>query len=149
MICHVARLTRYAQKGENGEVVSNAVLITGAGMEGDFHAQGGERQISLLTAAARQWISAQKKQGLCFRRYKENILLDAASAAALASSTRLRIGEAVIEISGQGKHCFEECPLYKREEPCVLAGQNLFVKVIKGGAVRVGDAVETMPMGDA
>jgi MOSC domain-containing protein YiiM len=143
----VALLTRYAKKGENGEVVSNAALIAGAGMEGDFHASGGERQISLLTAQARQWINAQAAPGLCFRRYKENILIDEAPPAALVPGAMLRIGEAIIEISAQGKHCFEECHLFKRGEPCVLAGQNLFARVIQGGAVRVGDTVKVIQAG--
>jgi MOSC domain-containing protein YiiM len=145
----VASLTRYAKKCEAGEMIQNAVLAADAGMEGDFHAQGGGQQISLLTVEARRWMNAQAVPGLCFRRYKENILFESLPASFLKAGTRLRTGEAIIEISDEGKHCFEECSLFNRGEPCVLAGQNLFAQVIKSGVVRVGDSVETMQSGDA
>ena len=138
----VADLTRYAAKGVSGEKIQTVQLLEGLGMEGDFHASGGERQISLLFLEQRLWLEAQSVPGLCFKRYKENILLDAISPSALVQGTRVKIGEALVEISGVDKHCFQECPLFKQGQPCILAGQNLFAKVIHSGLVRVGDDVK-------
>jgi MOSC domain-containing protein YiiM len=137
----IIRLTRYAGKGVPGETLQCARLRAGLGMEGDCHAQGGERQISLLPLEARQWMDARAEPGLCFRRYKENILFD--GPASLAPGTRLRAGEAALEISARGKECFEECPLFRKERRCVLAGRNLFARVIRGGVARPGDRLET------
>jgi MOSC domain-containing protein YiiM len=138
----VAGLIRYGEKGTCGEVLESALLREGMGMEGDWHA-GGERQISLLPLELRRWIDAQTEPGLCFRRFRENILFEG-TAVSPAPGTRLRAGEAALEISAQGKHCFEDCPLFKRGS-CMLAGQNLFARVTKSGMVRIGDRLEIEP----
>jgi MOSC domain-containing protein YiiM len=137
----VVRLTRYAAKGAPGEPLQSARLRAGLGMEGDSHARGGDRQISLLSLGARQWIDARAEQGLCFRRFKENILFDGIDSP--PPGARLRAGEAEIEISAQSKECFEECPLFSRGRSCILPGQNLFARVIRGGLLRPGDRLET------
>ena len=144
----VLRLTRYAAKGVPGEALQNARLLVGLGMEGDFHAKddagtpAGERQLSLLSQEERRWMDSQAKPGLCFGRYKENILFDADLSPVLVPGTRLAVGEAVLEISDSGKHCFAQCPLFDQEQACILAGRSLFAKVIRGGLVRTGDCAE-------
>jgi len=144
----VLRLTRYVAKGVPGETVQNARLLAGLGMEGDFHAkddastQGGERQLSLLSQEERRWMVSQVKPGLCFGRYKENILFDTDLSSVIVPGTRLAVGEAVLEISDSGKSCFAQCPLFDQEQACILAGRSLFAKVIRGGLVRTGDCAE-------
>jgi len=140
----VLRLTRYRAKGVQGETAQAARFLAGLGMEGDFRAAGGERQVSLLSRGGREWMDAQTERGLCFGRYKENILLDAGPAFAPAPGARLSMGEAVLEISGAAKRCFGECPLRAREPACVLAGRSLFAKVVRGGIVRTGDCAEAL-----
>ncbi len=46
----LAAITRYAQKGAPGEKLTEAELVAGLGLPGDFH-QGGERQLSLLSVS--------------------------------------------------------------------------------------------------
>ena len=146
----IVKLTRYVAKGYPGEALESAMFLEGLGMEGDFHARGGERQLSLLSLQERQWMDAQAEPGLCFGRYKENILLD--TLPALAPGTKVHVGEAVLEITETGKHCFEECRLYRRgtsafglggrfSQGCMLAGRNLFAEVVKSGLVHIGDRV--------
>ena len=135
----IVKMTRYAAKGVSGEALESAVFLEGLGMEGDFHAQGGQRQLSLLSLQERQWMDAQAKPGLCFARYKENVLLD--TLPALAPGSQVKIGEAVLEITETGKHCFEECRLFSQGQSCILAGRNLFAKVVKSGLVHIGDRV--------
>jgi cyclic pyranopterin phosphate synthase len=138
----VAGLWRYAAKGSPGEKLQSARLVEGVGLEGDCHAAGGERQISLLTQDERQWINAQTRRGLCFDRYKENLLLDGVLPNVIAPGNNVKVGEAVIHISAIQKHCFEECPLSGRGPGCILAGQSLFAGVISSGIVQIGDPVE-------
>ena len=140
----IVKLTRYAAKGVPGEVLECARFLEELGIEGDFHARGGERQISLLSLEERQWMDAQLEPGLCFGRYRENILLDGIPPAVLVPGIRVMAGEAILEISDTGKHCFEECPLFSRGQSCVLAGRSLFAKVIHGGLVRKGDCVKEL-----
>ena len=138
----IVKLTRYAAKGAPGEIVESAQFIDSLGMEGDYHATGGQRQVSLLSLEDRLWMDAQAEPGLCFGRYRENILFDNIPPAVLAPGVRITTGKAVLEISDIGKHCFEACYLYRNGQSCVLAGRGLFAKVIRGGIVRKGDGVE-------
>jgi cyclic pyranopterin phosphate synthase len=138
---NVIELTRYSTKGAPGEKLEKARLLEGLGMEGDFYAKGGERQISLLSVKSRNWMEAQHEKGLCFGRYKENILFDGISADVFRAGDRLKTGEAVLEISSLNKHCHDECPLFNKGQKCILSGQSLFAKVIQGGYVRTGDRI--------
>ena len=138
----IERIKIYAAKGDAGTELAEARLIENLGLEGDRHAKGGERQISLLFA---ENLAAYKnEQGLCFARFKENIRVRTLEPAAVQQGTRLEIGaerQVVLEITGETKRCHEECPLYVAGKPCSLAGMNLFAKVMKGGVIRVGDGV--------
>jgi hypothetical protein len=42
-------------------------------MEGDLHATRGDRQISMLSAKAREWLLREKSDRMCFAAFKENI----------------------------------------------------------------------------
>jgi len=142
LLVTVLKLTRYAAKGAPGEEVRSARFLAGLGMEGDFHAQAGERQLSFLSTAERRWMGAQAEQGLCFGRYKENILFEAELSFAPAPGTKIAVGEVVLEICGSGKKCFVGCPLFDRGQACILAGRSLFAKVIRGGLVCAGDCAK-------
>ena len=115
-------------------------LLEGIGVEGDFH-QGGERQISLLSAEARRWMEAQKEKGLCFERFRENILIEGLSLEDLENGSLLFLGDAVLRISMRGKHCYDECALFSKGTPCRLSGCAVFAVVERGGTIAVGDNV--------
>ena len=140
----IIKLTRYKAKGIPGETLESVRLLAGQGMEGDFHAQGGDRQLSLLCMETSRWMDGQAEKGLCFDRYKENILLDGIESADLVPGIRLKIGEAFLEISDKhkSKECFKECTLFNSGQNCLLAGQNLFAMVIRSGLVKTGDLIE-------
>jgi cyclic pyranopterin phosphate synthase len=139
----IVRLTQYATKGDSGKKVQNARFIEGQGMEGDFHAVGGEKQVSLLSRNERQWIESQSLRGLCFGRYKENVLFDGIPLEAMVPGVKIAIGSAVLMISDTGKLCFKECPLFDCGQNCILAGRNLFAKVIRSGNAAAGDPFES------
>ena len=135
----------YTVKGEAGKELAEARLIENLGLEGDRHAKGGERQISLLFSECRDQMSTRNEQGLCLARFRENISIRFLDPAAIKPGIRLAAGEAeqqaVLEITGETKHCHEECTLYEAGKLCSLAGLNLFAKVVKGGVIRAGDEV--------
>jgi cyclic pyranopterin phosphate synthase len=139
----VVSLTQYTAKGDPGKRVQNARFIEGQGMEGDFHAVGGEKQVSLLSCGERQWIESQSLRGLCFGRYKENVLFDGILPEVMIPGVKIAIGGAVLMISDTGKHCFKECPLFDTRQNCILAGRNLFAKVIQSGNAAEGDSFES------
>ena len=136
----VEKITSYPAKGEEGKILTEGRFIENLGLEGDFHARGGDRQVSLLLAESRERITDEKNTGgLCLSRFSENIAIR--GLAALAPGVRLSAGGAVLEITGETKHCHEECKLYEGGKSCPLAGLNLFARVLKGGCIRVGDRI--------
>ena len=140
MTANIVALTRFPQKGSPGEVLQEATLVEGLGMEGNFH-QGGERQLCLLTAELREWIDTQPEQGLCFRRFKENLLLMGLPDGILPPGVRIQAGDAVLRMSEDLKRCHDECGLHSRGIYCRLSGSAVFAIVERGGVVRVGDCV--------
>jgi MOSC domain-containing protein YiiM len=143
LTARIAGLTRYLKKGEPGEALSEAELLEGLGMKGDRR-QGGERQISLLSAEARKWMDSRDEPGLCFGKFRENILIEGLSPRELTEGSRLSVGKAVLRVSTGGKHCYAECELISREEDCLLAGGAVFASVERGGTVCVGDVAMQM-----
>lgn len=162
----IERITIYTAKGDAGKDVSEGRFIGNLGLEGDFHATGGERQISLLFLESRESAAdmataadtkmGAEEKGLCLSRFKANLAIRGLAsgpargtrqkpAAGLPPGARLLAGEAELEITGETKHCHEGCARYEAGNPCALAGLNLFARVAKGGVIRAGDRVESVP----
>ena len=135
----IERIRVYPAKGEPGIDAAQARLVENSGLEGDFHASGGGRQISLLFAEARGVMTGAQEKGLCFSRFKENISVGGLGPDELKPGTRFKAGNAVVEITEEGKHCHEECTLYRTGKKCPLAGLSLFARVLKSGVIRNGD----------
>jgi len=103
--------------------MSEIKLLKGIGIEGDFH-QGGEKQISLLSSEIRRWMETQTEKGLCFRRFRENILIEGLPLDELENGDLLTVGNAVLRVSKQSKHCYAECELFSKGAPCRLSGHS-------------------------
>lgn len=136
----VARLIKYSIKNEPGQELLTAVLIAGQGMSGDIYCLS-EKPLSLFTKEAREWMEVQDKKGLCFHRFKENILLEKIDLKALQAGDKLYIGSAALRVSSVGKRCFKECLLYQEGDGCRLSGEAFFAVTERGGEIHKGDAV--------
>lgn len=132
-------LYRYPEKKALFIEESMLVLKVNHGIEGDCHADGGERQISLLTQEEKRWMDEQEIKGFCFKKYKPNILLDGLCLQKCKSGDVLICGDAVLEMTGSIKSCHPElCRLASIEKKCILAGSARFAKVIKDGTIQKG-----------
>ena len=140
MISKITGLTRYCKKGEPGEILFEAKLVEGIGMESGRH-MGGDRQISLLSAETRDWMDSQADPGLCFGKFRENIRVDGIVLNDVTDGSRLSVGEAVLRVNMGKKHCYDECGLLSKGSECRLSGGAVFAAVERGGVVRIGDFV--------
>ena len=138
----IERIRIYPDKASDGIELAEVRLVENLGLEGDFRAKGGERQVSLIPAECLVLIKSPAEKGLCFARFKENLCLGGLSPADLKPGVNLAIGGALLEISTESKHCHEDCSLHMKGQKCVLAGLHLFAKVVKGGVIRTGDRIE-------
>ena len=139
MASKVVGLTVFKDRDEPGAELVEMNLLEGLGIEGDLH-QGGERQVTLLSAETRRWVEEQAERGLCFARFKENILVEGLSMDDIKLGDLLTVGSAVLKMSMM-KPCFPECTRASKDMPCQLSGRAVFAVVEQSGTVRVGDEV--------
>ncbi len=133
-------------KGVRKQPVKRAA-IGAKGIEGDAHAGPWHRMVSLL---AEESIEKMRQAGLDVGPgdFAENLTTRGVDLLALPLGTRLRVGSAVLEISQHGKECHSRCAIYYQAGDCVMPREGVFARVIEGGAVAVGDAIEPLEGGE-
>jgi len=129
-----------ARKGEKKTPVSSVVLVEEHGVKDDAHAGPGHRQVSLLSSES---IGKMRAKGLSVGPgdFAENITVEGFVLPETKVGERIRVGEAVLEISQIGKECHDRCAIYFQAGDCVMPREGVFARVIRGGKVAPGDAV--------
>ncbi len=130
-----------SKKGMRKKPVEEAEIITDHGIKDDAHASGTwHRQISLLALE-----SIKKMQDLGLRvkpgDFAENITTEGIDLIKLPVGTRMKIGDVEAEVSQIGKECHTRCAIYYQAGDCVMPKEGIFVKVLKGGKIKVGDKI--------
>jgi cyclic pyranopterin monophosphate synthase len=127
-------------KGERKKPVERVSLRVEHGIEGDGHAGPWHRQVSLL---AQESIDTMVAKGLDVGPgdFAENITTRGVHLYSLPVGTRMRIGEALVELTQIGKVCHDRCAIYYQAGDCVMPREGIFVRVVEGGAVVPGDRV--------
>lgn len=127
-------------KGERKKPVERVCLLTEHGIEGDGHAGPWHRQVSLL---AQESIDTMVAKGLDVGPgdFAENITTQGVHLYSLPVGTRMRIGEALVELTQIGKVCHDRCAIFYQAGDCVMPREGIFVRVVEGGAVVPGDRV--------
>ena len=118
------------------ELVTSAKAIENLGLEGDRHAKAdSKRQVLLIE------VETLDKLGLRAGQVRENITTRGIALMNLPLGTRLRIGEAMFELTVE---C-EPCNLMDQLRPGLketLKGQRgMLARVTQSGALSVGDAI--------
>jgi MOSC domain-containing protein YiiM len=132
------------KKGTRKKNVGAGELKVDWGIIGDAHADDWHRQVSLL---AMESIEKMRALGLNVGpgSFAENLTTQGVDLLALPIGSQVRVGdECILEITQHGKICHDRCAIYYQVGDCVMPREGIFAKVIKGGKVKVGDAVETL-----
>lgn len=125
------------------QVVEEAILLAGQGLEGDRYAgRNGARQVTLIQAEHLSAIGAYLGlEAAAPERLRRNLVVSGLNLLAL-KGRRFRIGAAVLDMTGECHPC--SC----MEEEFGPGGYNavrghggITARVLEGGAVRLGDAV--------
>ncbi len=130
------------KKGQRKKNINEGVLLREHGLEYDAHAGGWHRQVSLL---ALESIRKMQAAGLDVGPgdFAENLTTQGIDLPALALGTRLKIGpQALGEVTQIGKECHNRCAIYHQAGDCVMPREGIFIRVLQGGTVRVGDSIE-------
>jgi MOSC domain-containing protein YiiM len=130
-------------KGEQKVSVPSVQLKEDHGIVGDAHAGDWHRQLSLL---AEESIDKMRRLGLTLDSgaFAENITTKGLDLISLPIGTRLRLGEALIEVTQIGKECHTRCAIYHQAGDCVMPKEGIFAKVLRGGTVAAGSLIEVL-----
>ncbi len=136
------------KKGIRKKNVGEAELKVDWGIVGDAHADDWHRQVSLLALE-----SIEKMQALGLNvgpgSFAENLTTQGLDLLALPIGSQVRVSDEVtLEITQHGKICHDRCAIYHQVGDCVMPREGIFARVIKGGQVKAGDAIETMEAND-
>ena len=136
---------------EKGRVVKNpgAIILTERGVTGDFHVGRSDRQVSVLPIEAIERCAAEAGKELGPGSFAENITSRGLDVTTLGLGDRLTAGEVLLEVTmpchrAQG----EVCSLHGPVERFIMRQDGVFCRVVSGGQIRPGDALERVPAAD-
>ncbi len=111
------------------------------GIEGDAHAGNWHRQVSLLGYEAIEdfkSLGAKVDNGA----FGENIIVEGFDLKNLPIGTRFHANDVILELTQIGKQCHSHCAIYHSMGDCIMPREGVFCKVIEGGTIQVGDAID-------
>src|SRR5437762_2292498 len=116
-------------------------LIADFGLEGDRHAGRPLRQVSILNA---ETVTELAGAGMPVEPgvLGENITVEGVPVMQLGEGTRLRVGEAELEITGDRPACRELLGVHKDALKAMVGRTGKMARVVRGGTVRPGDPIE-------
>lgn len=118
-------------------------LLAGFGAKGDRHA-GKDPDRAVLVAGLPAYEKAREAGiDLPFGALGENLLLDL-DPHHLPPGTRLRVGEALLELAQVCTVCSSLSQFDLRLPKLLYGGRGLYARVLEGGLVRVGDPVRIL-----
>jgi MOSC domain-containing protein YiiM len=118
-----------------------ARLVTDFGLEGDRHAGRAERQVSILDAETVAEL-AGKGMPVAPGILGENITVEGIPVMQLLHGTRMRIGEAELEVTGDRPACRELLEVHPDALRALVGRTGKMARVVRGGTVRPGDPIE-------
>jgi MOSC domain-containing protein YiiM len=130
------------EKGMPKHNVPAAELQADFGIVGDAHAGSALRQVSLLDMAS---IEELRRSGadIAPGDFAENLTVEGIDLSGLAVGRRFQIGGLVdLEVTQLGKRCHGRCRIFEKLGDCIMPRQGVFARVVTGGRIQVGDAIE-------
>jgi MOSC domain-containing protein YiiM len=129
------------KKGVSKQNVKKGELKKNHGLVGDAHADGSDRQVSLLDMSS---IEKMRKTGIDLKPgdFAENLTTEGIKLYLLPVGTMLNIGDDILlEITQIGKECHTGCAIQKQVGKCIMPQEGVFARVLRGGTVKVGDRI--------
>ena len=128
-------------RGMVKEPVSEAEFIAGHGISGDAHAGDWHRQVSLLPGESIDRMKESMPE-IAQGAFAENIITrDLDLSLIHVGDTIVINNEVVLEVTQIGKECHSACAIQEATGECIMPVEGVFVRVIRGGAVKQGDPI--------
>ena len=143
MISKIIAVCKSDKKGVRKETIEEGRLKEGLGLVDDAHADcSTHRQVSLLAVES---INRMRSGGFDVNPgdFAENLTTEGLDLTSLPIGTNLLIGDdIVLEITQIGKECHTGCAVFRQVGSCIMPGEGVFARVLRGGKVRPGDVLE-------
>ncbi len=125
--------------------VSTATAVAGEGLRGD-HAGGGRRQVTILDQRCWADVCREVGQDLDPGARRANLVLEGLDLKESRGQT-FRIGKALFEVVGETRPCELMNDACQGLEAALAPDWRggVFGRVLEGGEIRVGDAVQVVP----
>ena len=141
-MARVIAVCQSKKKGTKKKTIDAGTLREDYGLVGDAHADcHTHRQVSLLAIES---IDKMKSLGFDISPgdFAENLTTEGIGLASLPVGTNLSVGkETILEITQIGKECHSGCAIFRQIGKCIMPKEGVFVRVIRGGHVKVGDPI--------
>ncbi len=132
------------EKGTQKTNVTRAELQADFGIIGDAHSGNWHRQVSLLGLESIDKMIA-KGAKVAPGNFAENITTEGIDLCALKIGSKLKLGSDVeLKITQFGKKCHSRCEIFEQIGDCIMPREGIFARVVKAGAINVGDLIEVM-----
>lgn len=121
--------------------IGKAKALKNFGLEGDAHAGNWHRQVSLL---AQESIDKMRSFGLTLSPgdFAENITTSGIDLLSLDIGAKIKVGNALLEVTQKGKSCHVGCEIRKLVGDCIMPREGIFARVLEEGEIEVGDEIE-------
>lgn len=129
------------KKGTAKRNVGECRFIEEFGLEGDAHAGNWHRQVSLLSYDEVEKFRARGAK-VADGAFGENLLVKGFDFKTYPVGTIFRCNDVVLEITQIGKKCHSECEIFHMVGDCIMPREGVFARVLRGGSIKVGDALE-------
>lgn len=136
-------------KGMRKQNQESVTLIANHGIQGDSHADGTHRQLSLLGI---EDIEFMRRMGADVHPgdFAENLTTEGLDLSSYPVGTRFRIGdEVLLELTQIGKSCHNGCEIKKLVGSCIMPKKGVFCRILVGGVVHPGDGMAVVETVDA
>ncbi|NIM20568.1 MAG: MOSC domain-containing protein [Candidatus Latescibacteria bacterium] len=133
------------QKGTIKHAVPE-VTIDLNGIVGDAHAGTTNRLVSLLARETVERFAKGIGREIAFGEFAENLTTRGLDPERVWLLDKLRIGDVELEVTQIGKKCHGNfCAIFREVGRCVMPDEGIFSRVIHGGKVKPGDALQHLP----
>ena len=131
------------RKGTQKHEVPEIQLKIDHGIVGDAHGGNWHRQVSLLAQESVEKMKAVFPD-IPVGAFAENILTEGLTLYTLPVGTRLRVGEALLEVTQIGKECHAHCAIRQQVGDCVMPREGIFTIVLEEVTIRAGDTITVL-----
>lgn len=137
----IKQIFLFPEKGQPGIESSCATCIKNIGIQGDRFAKGGPKQVTAVDSKAWNWVHTHPNTGLCFKKFKANIVIDGLDFSSLQAGDILSCHGVSFEVSPEEKECFPDCILASKEIFCSLKSGVIYLKILDSGEIQTNSSI--------